>query len=147
MPTPGSYAGLKSFWPTPRMLAVIDGPNEAPCGLSVTLGAVSATCARLVWLRASMIAALTAVIAIGTSCSFWSRNCAVTTMSGVVLSAALASSAAAAWGAAPCAKAGVAQANASAGMLLANASCTKPIRVLVKVMVPLLVDRLLPGAS
>ena len=81
MPTPGSKAGLKSFWPTPRMLAVMEGPNEAPCGLKVTLGALSATCARLVMLRDSIIAPVTAVMATGMSCRFCFRNWAVTTTS------------------------------------------------------------------
>ena len=50
MPTPGSSAGLKSAWPTPRIEAASDGPNAAPCGLSVTFGACAAICAKLVWL-------------------------------------------------------------------------------------------------
>jgi hypothetical protein len=49
--------------------------------LSVTLGAWAVICEMSVWLRASSIAALTAVIASGVSWSFCSRNWAVTTIS------------------------------------------------------------------
>ncbi len=79
-------AGLKSLAPMPRMATEIDGPNDAPCGLSVTLGALSATCAGLVWFLASIISAVTAVIASGVSCRFCCRNCAVTRISPVVVS-------------------------------------------------------------
>src|SRR5690606_826000 len=104
-PTPGSTAGLKSNWPTPRMLAPSDGPNVAPCGFSVTDGAWFATWLMSVWLRASSISALTAVIAIGVSCRFCSRNCAVTRMTSPWFEGSAASGGGAFWA---CASAGVA---------------------------------------
>src|SRR3569623_812493 len=86
MPTPGSNAGLMSAPPMPRSETASDGPNEAPCGFSDTFGVASATCARLVWLLASIVSAFTAVMASGVSWMYCARNCAVTTIS--LLSAA-----------------------------------------------------------
>jgi hypothetical protein len=61
-------------------------PKADPAGLSETFGVCAVICARFVWLRASSIAALTAVIAIGVSWTFVSRNVAVTMISSSWLS-------------------------------------------------------------
>jgi predicted transcriptional regulator len=71
------------------MFAPSEGPKAAPCGLSVTDGAWLATWLMSVWLRDSSMAELTAVMAIGVSCRFCARNCAVTTISSVWLSSAV----------------------------------------------------------
>src|SRR4051812_6358146 len=109
----------------PRIDTATDGPNDAPCGFNVTFGALSATWARLVWLLASIVAALTAVIANGVSCRFCARNWAVTTIS---LLTALVSVLAAGSGLAACAVAagaevaGAALAWANAGAAIARAA-------------------------
>ncbi len=85
MPTPGSSAGSKSYWPTPRIEAASDGPKAAPAGFRVTFGAWLATCSIEVWPRFSSIWAFTAVMAIGVCWTFCDRNWAVTTTSPMVL--------------------------------------------------------------
>ena len=70
------------------------GPKAPPVSIRFTFGAWRVTSARLFWLRCSSSAAFTAVIAIGVSCSFCERNCAVTTTSASTLSLAGAWSAA-----------------------------------------------------
>ena len=59
--------GLKSVCPMPRMYATSALPNEEFAGRSETFGAFAVIWNRFVWLRASSISALTAVIAIGVS--------------------------------------------------------------------------------
>ena len=93
MPTPGSTAGLKSLWPTPRIDAVIAGPNIALDCFSVTFGAWLVISLMFVCERLSSMPAEIAVIASGVSCTFCSRNCAVTTTSSIVPSSAAGSAA------------------------------------------------------
>jgi hypothetical protein len=56
-------------------------PSAEVEGRMFTFGAVLATSRRLVWPRASIIAAFSAVMAIGVLCKPSARNCAVTTIS------------------------------------------------------------------
>jgi bacterioferritin-associated ferredoxin len=81
MPTPGSNANCESDWPTPRMNTCAAPPLAPPPDRIVTFGAVFATSRTVVAPLASSIAPLTAVIAIGVSCSRCDRNCAVTMIS------------------------------------------------------------------
>ena len=52
------------------MVAVMELPNAAEAGRRMTLGALSAMAARLVALRDSSCSPVTAVMAMGVSCSF-----------------------------------------------------------------------------
>src|SRR6185295_7698770 len=78
---PGSTDGLKSVWPIPRIYATSALPDEEFAGRKETFGAFAVIWNRFVWLRASSISALTAVIAIGVSCTLEERNSAVTMIS------------------------------------------------------------------
>src|SRR5215471_11110012 len=78
---PGSTDGLKSVWPMPRMYATSALPEEEFAGRNETFGAFAVIWNRFVWLRASSISEVTAVMAIGVSCTLDERNSAVTMIS------------------------------------------------------------------
>ena len=101
------------------MEAVTASPKAGLSALNTTLGALVVDSERLVAPCCSIAAPVSAVIAIGVSCSFCSRNCAVTTTSlfAAPVSAGAAVAAPAAWppaaGAPDCASAGEASAIAA----------------------------------